>query len=288
MPTLSEAEAQSIAATLTRDAKQPPTTRDLLNRKALLLLFVAHLGDELATIEAQLPPDHRTQRPSSSGATPTMSQPETTPRLQENAPATPPHATATRESRPTDNGTPAAALTLPAPDHTIRTAEQNDRQSVLSAAAAENGLCSTVDAAAAASLILRSPVTAADPAADAAAVSDRTDSASAAAAAAVRPSDPEPDRTAAAAGVLIAGSLMSDASVANAIIPPAAATPTTANPAAAAAPPVISHPLTAEASDAADERADDAAAASPLNARSSALLTAAAAAAVRLTVTSAA
>jgi len=201
--------------------------------------MVSWIGDQLASIEDQLDPAHRTAKPTAHGAFPSCSITN-----QVNAPTHTP--TPTREGRPSaetaaqpvnfvrSSDLPAAAAALTIRDSDLRPlpAEQENRESVLPDAAADLPSASPANPAAAAATVELCDCDAAP------FTHNRT-----------------------------------------ADCPP---------PAAAAEASAIPHPLTAESADAADDRADDAAARSPLNAPSSALLTAAAASAVRLTVESAA
>jgi len=50
------------------------TTRDLLNRRALILLFLSWMGEQLQELESLLPPEARTPAPLRSGATPTCAR----------------------------------------------------------------------------------------------------------------------------------------------------------------------------------------------------------------------
>ena len=217
-PPLSDAEARSIAATLTREAHEAPALQDLLNQKTLLLLMVSWIGDQLASIEEQLDPAHRTAKPTPQGAFPSCSLTPTPTPTRESRPSAEAAAQPANFVRSSDLPAAAAVLTIRESDLPPLQPDQDNRESVPSPAATD--------------LPSELPATAAT-----AAAADPADS------------------------------------------------PLSAAAAAAAA---ICHPLSAESADAADERAADAAAKSPLNARPIGLLNAAAAAAVRLTVSSAA
>ena len=220
---------------------------------------MAHLGEQLALIEDQLDPTHRTAKPASAGAFPTCTALVTTPTREPGQLSRDAGTPARVEGRPfplpaAESAAAAAAADLPAAESAAAAAA-----AAPSAAAAADAAAAAVPPLSAAVPMLEELATpAADSAAAAAAAVPPAAAAAAAAAAAVRPplllplsaeaadaaadradaADAAADLPTAAAVMPVAGSLMDEPSVANATVTPSAATDRTvgsANLSAAAA-----------------------------------------------------